>query len=123
MRVLSTRFLTYNVYKLKKNNNKNLLDMLDIGNLEIDKVIDLMKLGNRQDITDEELCQKLDDYLNMSEDNSYISAYLDLLDELDKDTKLLKMMGFSVAQLRENMLKEMKSTVEGLVDPVNKDEV
>lgn len=131
MRVLSTKFMSYSVYKLKKNNNKNLLDMLDIGNLEIDKIIDLMKLGNRTDMTEEELCNKLDDYLQMSEENSYVSAYLALLEELDKDTKLLRSCGFSVKKIKQQMLDELSkekdinesSNVVGIVDPVETDEV
>ena len=46
MRVLTTKFSTYKLGKYEKATGKGVIDLLDIGNLEVSKIAEIIKLGN-----------------------------------------------------------------------------
>lgn len=99
---LTLHFGTYAIAKYEKNTGQSVMDLLDIGNFEINRIVNLIKLGNasNKNIQDEEDYYKiLDEYLK-EEDHSLISAYFDLLDDLDKDIKILKSCGVKVEDLK-----------------------
>ena len=122
MRVLTTKFGTYKLGKYEKATGKGVMDLLDIGNLEVSKIAEIIKLGNtfpKGCDEDEEAYNKLDAYLAMSEDNSIISAFFDLIDELDKDLKIMKSCGLKVSDIKEQFKAEVENKVNntGLTDP------
>lgn len=122
MRVLTTKFSTYKLGQYEKRTNKGVMDLLDIGNLEVSKLAEIIKLGNtfpKGCNEDEEAYNKLDAYLAMSEDNSIISAFFDLIDELDKDLKIMKSCGLKVSDIKEQFKAEVENKVNntGLTDP------
>ena len=121
MRVLTTRFSTYKLGKYEKATGKGVMDLLDIGNLEVSKIANIIKLGNtfpKGCDEDEEAYKKLDEYLAMDEDNSLISAFFDLIDELDRDLKILRSCGLKVSDIKEQFKAEVEKKVNntGLTD-------
>lgn len=121
MRVLTTRFSTYKLGKYEKATGKGVMDLLDIGNLEVSKLAEIIRLGNtfpKGCDEYEESYKKLDDYLAMDENNSLISALFDLIDDLDKDLKIMKSCGLNVKDLKEQFKAEVANKVHsaGLTD-------
>lgn len=122
MRVLTTKFSTYKLGKYEKATGKGVMDLLDIGNLEVSKIAEIIKLGNQFPKgcdEDEEAYKKLDDYLAMDEDNSIISAFFDLIDDLDKDLKIMRSCGLKVSDIKEQFKAEVNKKINntGLTDP------
>ena len=95
---LTKHFGTYKIAKYEKQSGKSVMDLLDVGNFEVNKIVNLINLGNDYK-TEEEAYSKLDEYL-ADENNSLISAYFDLLKEMDGDLKILKSCGIKVEDLR-----------------------
>jgi hypothetical protein len=115
MRFLTTKFGSYKIGKYEKATKKSVMDLLDIGNLEINKVAEIIKLGNtfpKGCDEEEEAYKKLDDYLAMSEDHSIISAFFDLIGELDQDLKIMKSCGLKVADIKAQFEEEVKNRVD-----------
>ena len=122
MRVLTTRFSTYKLGKYEKATGKGVMDLLDIGNLEVSKLAEIIRLGNtfpKGCDEYEESYKKLDDYLAADPNNSIITAFFDLIDELDTDLKILKSCGISVEDIKKEFKAEVEKKVNntGLTDP------
>jgi hypothetical protein len=110
MRKLTKYFGTYSIAKYEKATGKGVMDLLDIGNFEVNKLANIIMLGNKDFKSEEEAYDRLDEYLKSDEDNSLITAYFDLIDELDKDIKLMKSCGIKVDELKaefKNMANQM----------------
>lgn len=110
MRKLTKYFGTYSIAKYEKATGKGVMDLLDIGNFEVNKLANIIMLGNKDFKTEEEAYDRLDEYLKSDEDNSLITAYFDLIDELDKDIKLMKSCGIKIDELKaefKNMANQM----------------
>lgn len=121
MRFLTKKFGSFTIAKFEKAYKKTFLEMLDIDNLSIDKMLTLIKIGNNS-CTDEEAGTILDDYLSGS-DASLIDAYIQLLDEINRDTKILKGTGVSIEQLRNDLYKQMDESVSVKNDIVKPESV
>ena len=119
MRYLTTKFSTYRLGKYEKNTGKGVMDLLDIGNLELNKIANIIYLGNPQMNDIEEAYARLDEYLSADEDNSIINAFFDLVDELDKDLKILKACGMKASDIKEQFKMEIESDFSktGLINP------
>lgn len=100
MRKLTKYFGTYSLAKYEKATGKGVMDLLDIGNFEVNKIANIIMLGNKDFKSEEEAYEALDNYLRAEDDNSLITAYFDLIDELDRDIKLMKSCGIKVADLK-----------------------
>lgn len=100
MRKLTKYFGTYSLAKYEKATGKGVMDLLDIGNFEVNKIANIIMLGNKDFKSEEEAYEALDNYLRAEDDNSLITAYFDLIDELDRDIKLMKSCGIRVADLK-----------------------
>lgn len=114
MRWLTTKFTTYKIDKYESATGKGVLDLVNIGNFEVNKIARLIKLGNsfpKGSNEDEEAYKKLDDYLAMDEEHSLVSAFFDLIGELDMDLKILRAVGVSVAELRDEFAAEVANKV------------
>ena len=125
MRVLTTKFSTYKLGKYEKATGKGVMDLLDIGNIEVSKLAEIIKLGNtfpKGCNEDEEAYKKLDDYLAMDENNSIISAFFDLIDDLDKDLKIMKSCGLKVEDIKSQFTNEIENrmTKKEEVEPLEK---
>lgn len=100
MRKLTKYFGTYSIAKYEKATGKGVMDLLDIGNFEVNKLANIIMLGNKDFKSEEEAYDRLDEYLKSDEENSLISAYFDLIDELDRDIKLMKSCGIKIDDLK-----------------------
>lgn len=100
MRKLTKYFGTYSLAKYEKATGKGVMDLLDIGNFEVNKIANIIMLGNKDFKSEEEAYEALDNYLRAEDDNSLITAYFDLIDELDRDIKLMKSCGIRVDDLK-----------------------
>lgn len=107
MRALTAKFGTFKIGKFEKETGKSVMDLLDIGNFEVSKIATIIKLGNPSMKTDEEAYARLDEYLSADEEHSLISAFFDLIDELDKDLKIMKSCGIKVSEIKEQFKAEM----------------
>lgn len=110
MRKLTKYFGTYSLAKYEKATGKGVMDLLDIGNFEINKIANLIMLGNKDFKSEDEAYERLDEYLKADEGNSLISAYFDLIDELDRDIKIMKSCGIKIDDLKaefNDMAKDM----------------
>lgn len=118
MRKLTKFFGSYSLDQHKAKTGRGLLEVVDVGDLNINYIIDLIMLGNKG-MKREEACDKLDTYVAASEDNSYVSAYFELLKEYDMDTKLLRASGIKVQDLIDdynNKLKEEKDVINKRIE-------
>lgn len=127
MRYLTMKFTAFNIAKAEKQYGKELLDFINIGNLSVEKMLTLISIGNNL-CTEEDAGNKLDNYLS-DENNSLIDAYLQLLKELDYDTKILKRSGIKLsdieASLNEQLVNENKQedkTEEPVIHVLKPDE-
>lgn len=124
MRQLTKYFGTYSLAKYEKATGKGVMDLLDIGNFEISKIANLIMLGNKDFKDETEAYDRLDEYLKSDEDHSLISAYFDLIDELDSDIKIMKSCGIKISDLKkefkgmsDNLGTKFKNNIEGLTEP------
>lgn len=105
MRYLTMKFTAFNIAKAEKQYGKELLDFINIGNLSVEKILILIIIGNNM-CTEEEAGNKLDNFLS-DENNSLIDAYLQLLKELDYDTKILKRSGIKLSDIEASLNEQL----------------
>ena len=67
---------------------------------------------------EEEAYQRLDEYLSSDEEHSVVSAFFDLIDEMDKDLKIMKSCGLSVDEIKKQFKEEVEKSIDntGLTD-------
>ena len=118
MRSLTTKFGTYKIGQYEKKTGKSVMDLLDVGNLEVNKIANIIMLGNPQMKEEEEAYQRLDEYLSSDEEHSVVSAFFDLIDEMDKDLKIMKSCGLSVDEIKKQFKEEVEKSIDntGLTD-------
>lgn len=107
MRLLTKRFCSYTIAKCEKQFKKEFMDFIDVGNLSIEKMLILIQMGNSM-CSEEEAGEKLDNYL-ADENNGLVDAYLQLLDEVDRDVHILKGTGISIESLKEELYKKVEN--------------
>lgn len=119
MRQLTTKFGTYKLGQFEKRTNKGVMDLLDVGNLEVNKIAQIIMLGNPTMKDEEEAYQRLDEYLSADDEHSVISAFFDLIEELDKDLKILKSCGLKVSDIKEQFKAQIDKNIDktGLNNP------
>lgn len=105
MRYLTMKFTAFNIAKAEKQYDKELLDFINIGNLSVEKMLTLISIGNNL-CTEEDAGNKLDNFLS-DENNSLIDAYLQLLKELDYDTKILKRSGIKLSDIEASLNEQL----------------
>ena len=123
MRKLTKRFTSYNIAKYEKSTGKSIMDVVDIGNFEVNRIISIIKLGNPDFKSDEDAARALDDYLAGDEDHSLITAFFDLLSELDADIKVFKSSGVDVRQLYDDFIEQTRDKVKNDIDIKKTDNV
>lgn len=119
-RILTTRFFTSKIARYEKQTGKGVMDLLDIGNMEVNKIANIIRLGNTFPKFDsegneideyEEAYKKLDEYLEADPNNSIITAFFDLIDELDTDLKILKSCGLNVEDIKKEFREKAKQGI------------
>ena len=126
MRTLTTRFFSSKLAKYEKATGKGVMDLLDIGNLEINKICVFIKLGNTYGPgvdEDEAAYTALDNYLAANESNSLITAYFELLDDLDHDIKIFKTCGLSIDDIKAEFTAKVAETTKPKLESVETTEV
>lgn len=123
MRKLTKRFTSYNIAKYEKSTGKSIMDIVDIGNFEVNRIISIIKLGNPDFKSDEDAARALDDYLAGDDDHSIITAFFDLLSELDADIKVFKSSGVDVRQLYDDFIEQTRDKVKNDIDIKKTDNV
>lgn len=118
-RCLTSKFGTYRLAQYEKKTGKGVMDIIDIGNFEISKIAMLIKLGSPEIPMDdnERAYEKLDTYLSASENNSILTAYFDLIDDLNRDLKMFA--GVDMSKMKDRMVAEMskmKDKIEGALE-------
>lgn len=113
---LVPKFYLYVIAKIEKEYNKSLLQLINLGDLEVNKLLLLIRMGNsispnkEKFMSEDEAAMKLQAYLDESEDNTLISAYIECLDIIDRDTGILKDSGTSANEIYESIKAKTKST-------------
>lgn len=114
MRQLTKYFGSYSLAQYEKKTGKGIMDLVSMDGFEITKLATLIMLGNRGLNNEEEAYVLLDDYLKSDEDHSLISAFFDLLDELDMDIKIFKSTGLNISDIKKEYEAEAKKAVNAL---------
>lgn len=109
MRKLTKRFTQNNIAKFERSTGKSIMDVVNIGNFEVNRILSLVRLGNPDFKTDEDAAKALDDYLAGDEDHSLITAFFDLLAELDADIKVFKSSGVDVRKLYNDFIEQTRN--------------
>lgn len=119
-RKLTTRFFISKIARYEKQTGKGVMDLLDIGNMEVNKIANIIRLGNTFPKVDsegkeideyEESYKKFDEYLASDPNNSIITAFFDLIDEMDTDLKILKSCGLSVEDIKKEFMEKAKQGI------------
>lgn len=117
MRKLTKRFLMSVLDKHEKATKEGINDlMVKVSTMSIQSMIDVIVLGNNN-IDREEAANILDNYL-ADEDNTLATAMLDLIEELEKDTKILKMAGVNIKEFRKSIEEEIKEQSKGIMENI-----
>jgi hypothetical protein len=119
-RKLTKFFGSYKLAKYQKDNKLSMLELIDFDDMDINTLIRLIKLGHpdrvtdngRFSLTDEEACDILDKYIQDNEENNYITAYIDILDELDRDIHLFKGFGVNVEKIKQDLKAKVAQATE-----------
>lgn len=130
MRVLTTKFFARPISKWERENDKGVLDLLDVGKLELNKMAQVIKLGSikGKNETEEDhwdrAYEKIDNFLTQ-ENKGLIDLFLQILREYDMDFKILKTTGMNIDQLEEELKGEMTKSLavakDNAVDIVKED--
>lgn len=118
-RRLTRKFFSSVVSKWERQNNKGVLEIIDIDNFKIHRIAEIIALGNAtKDYRDEmdNAYLIIDDYLEDGGD--LIELYLDLLDEFDRQFKIFRKAGVSVDDIRKEIEKELNDTKKEVVEAI-----
>lgn len=130
MRKLTKFFGSFKIAKYQKENKCSLMEMIEFDNMDINALTKLIKLGhpdtvnsqgNKQSMTDEEAADILDRYLAADENNNYVTAYLDILNEMDADIHLFRGFGIKMSDLKAKLQSQIdtaKAVLEDTEKPV-----
>lgn len=122
-RLLTKKFLSYTVGKWEKRNNKGVIDLLDVGKLELNKMAEVITLGitRGKNESDEDITQRaydaIDNFLD-NEDKGIIDLFLQIIREYDMDFKILKAAGMNIEQLEEDLKSGLNDSVSNTKDNV-----
>jgi len=116
MRVFTKKFGAYALQVFEKKTGKTPLDIFDMGNFSMTDMIQVIRVGNGVKggdfvLSEEDAGEKIDNFLE-DENNTLIDVYLQLIDEYDRDVKLMRKCGMSVDDIREELNKNIKESTE-----------
>ena len=99
-RLLTKRFGSYAIQQCEKKTGKDLIDLLDVGGLSVDKIMTLVKMGNNN-CSDEEAGEILDRFLA---EHSIVEALIQLLEELNADIHIFDGTGLSLKEIKKQFI-------------------
>lgn len=118
-RVLTSRFGSYRIGQYEKKTGKSILDLVTMSNFEVNRLALLVKLGSPEISMDddEKAYEKIDNYLQASENNSLITAFIDVINELNMDMKILGNVKLdSFKEKLNNKVNELSEKLENIED-------
>ncbi|MEE3417909.1 MAG: hypothetical protein VZQ62_01050 [Methanosphaera sp.] len=115
-RIFTKRFSSYALQVYEKRTGKTPIDILDVGSLSMVAMVDMIRIGNGVNagkfiLSEEEASEKIDKFLD-DENNTLIDVYIQLIDEYDRDQHILRKVGKSVDDIREEINKELNNNVD-----------
>lgn len=124
---LSKKFMPYVLAKKEKEMGMSFLQFLDVGQLELNKILFLIQIGNsispnpQKFMTEEEAGTVLQQYLDQrdSEGNqtkSVITAFIDLIGDMDLDLGFLREVGMSTEQMYQNIRRSTSDKLSESID-------
>lgn len=118
MRVFTKKFGAYALQIFEKKTGKTPLDIFDMGNFSMTDMIQVIRVGNGVKggdfvLSEEDAAEKIDNFLE-DENNTLIDVYLQLIEEYDRDVKLMRKTGMSVDDIRKELNKNIKESTEKL---------
>ena len=123
---LTTRFFSYPVSQYEAKTGKGVLDLIQMDGIKLNSMLTLIKLGNKHLKSDEEAGEVLDNYLIADDNNSILTAFIDLIDDLDRDLKFLRGTGMSGAKIKEQFMTKiakLNNDIDSNIDTVATEEV
>lgn len=130
MRKLTKFFGSYKIAKYQKENKCSLMELIEFDNMDVNALLKLIKLGHpdtvdsnghKNSMTDEDAADILDRYLS-DEQNNYITAYLDILNELDSDIHLFRGFGIKMSDLKDKLQSQIDAAKADITDSVDTSE-
>lgn len=132
MRYFTKRFTAYSLDLYEKKTGKEPMDLIDVGNLSVSRMILAIRVGNGRKgndfiMSEEDAADLIDNFLT-DENNSLIDVFLKILEEFDMDTKILKQQGMKIEDIRKELNEKagelVSNTTENkVVEFVPKEEV
>jgi len=112
MRYFTKRFGSYAIALYEKKFGKEPMDLIDVGNLSVEKMITAIRVGNGTkgndfSMSEEEAAALIDNFL-ADENNSIIDVYLQIMDEYDRDLKIFKGTGVSIDSIRADLYSKVE---------------
>jgi hypothetical protein len=112
MRYFTKKFTSYAIAVYEKKFKKEPMDLIDVGNLSIDKMITAIRVGNGVKggdfiLSEEEAAEKIDNFLE-DENNSIIDVYLQIMEEYDRDLKIFKGTGVTIDSIRKDLYSKVE---------------
>lgn len=99
-RLLTKRFGAYAIQQCEKKTGKDLMDLIDVGGLSVNKIMTLVKMGNNN-CSDEEAGEILDRFLA---EHSIVEALIQLLEELNADLHIFDGTGLSLEEIKKQLI-------------------
>lgn len=103
----------YTISQCEKKFGKSIMDFIDIGNLEINKMIILVQMGfgwanGGFKMSEEDAADELDQLIS---EHGIIGAYLIILERIDRNLHIFKGTGVTIDDLRKQLSKDLENKV------------
>lgn len=118
MRKLTKRYTSYRLAQYEKRTNKSMIELLNIGNLSISKLAELCYYGNPDFTEIEQAYELIDEFLASNADATMMDVYFTLIEEYDRDIRILKAFGMSAEQLKDQLTGKMQEVKKDLIKNV-----
>ena len=123
-RILTTFFGTKRLGDYQRKHKVKLDELISFEDMDVNTLIGMTWIGNPQINTYDEAAEIIDRYIAADDSHSHITAYIDLIDEMDKDIHLFKGFGANVKQIKAEMLAkvaEVKAATEAKIEEYSDD--
>lgn len=103
----------YTISQCEKKFGKSIMDFIDIGNMEINKMITLVQMGfgwsnGGFKMSEEDAADELDQLIS---EQGIVGAYIAILERIDRSLHLFKGTGTSIDDLRKQLTKDVENKV------------
>lgn len=103
----------YTISQCEKKFGKSIMDFIDIGNMEINKMITLVQMGfgwanGGFKLSEEDAADELDQLIS---EQGIVGAYISILERIDRSLHLFKGTGTSIDDLRKQLTKDVENKV------------